>query len=165
MKCYRCHKEEHYRKDCPKHEEDGSHSIEENEESDKQQYSIARNRSRKEIRPPQKYVYASMVAYAPSVAEGIEVGDPVTYKKKAKSMELALWTVVMSEEMESLTRIKLVALYDLELEQLNVKIAFLLGELEEQIFTSPPEGFVIQGKEDHVCLLKKSLYGLKQSPR
>lgn len=28
-----------------------------------------------------------------------------------------------------------------------------------------PKGFVVQGKEDHVCLLKKILYGLKQSPR
>lgn len=28
-----------------------------------------------------------------------------------------------------------------------------------------PEGFEVHGKEDHVCLLKKSLYGLKQSPR
>ena len=28
-----------------------------------------------------------------------------------------------------------------------------------------PERFVVEGKENHVCLLKKSLYGLKQSPR
>ncbi|KAK3041274.1 hypothetical protein RJ639_001376 [Escallonia herrerae] len=59
----------------------------------------------------------------------------------------------------------MVALYDLELEQLDVNIAFLYGELEEQIFMRQPEGFVIQGKEDHVCLLKKSLYGLKKSSR
>ncbi|KAK3001961.1 hypothetical protein RJ639_020920 [Escallonia herrerae] len=59
----------------------------------------------------------------------------------------------------------MVALYDLELEQLDVKTAFLHGELKEHIFTRQAEGFVIQGKEDHVCLLQKSLYGLKQSPR
>ena len=28
-----------------------------------------------------------------------------------------------------------------------------------------PEGFIVQGKENYVCKLKKSLYGLKQSPR
>ena len=59
----------------------------------------------------------------------------------------------------------LVALYDLELEQLDVKTAFLHGNLEEEIYIQQPEGFVVPGKEDHVCRLKKSLYGLKQSPR
>lgn len=59
----------------------------------------------------------------------------------------------------------IVALNNLELEQLDVKTAFLHGNLEEQIYMQQPEGFVVEGKEDHVCLLKKSLYGLKQSPR
>ena len=59
----------------------------------------------------------------------------------------------------------MVAWFNLELEQLDVKIAFLHGELEEQIFMYQSEGFIIEGKEDHVCMLKKSLNGLKQSPR
>eukprot|EP00268_Persea_americana_P042185 TRINITY_DN42208_c1_g1_i1.p1 TRINITY_DN42208_c1_g1~~TRINITY_DN42208_c1_g1_i1.p1 ORF type:complete len:105 (+),score=6.38 TRINITY_DN42208_c1_g1_i1:161-475(+) len=57
------------------------------------------------------------------------------------------------------------AKFNLELEQLDVKTAFLHGELGEQIYMYQPEGFQIHGNEDHVCLLKKSLYGLKQSPR
>jgi len=56
-------------------------------------------------------------------------------------------------------------LYDLELEQLDMKTAFLHGNLEEEIYMQQPEGFVVPGKEDHVCRLKKYLYGLKQSPR
>ena len=59
----------------------------------------------------------------------------------------------------------MVALFDLESEQLDVKTAFLYGELEKQIYKHQPKGFIILGKENHVCLLKKSLYGLKQSPR
>ncbi|GJQ92982.1 retrovirus-related pol polyprotein from transposon TNT 1-94 [Tanacetum coccineum] len=61
--------------------------------------------------------------------------------------------------------LSLVAHHDLELEQLDVKTAFLHGDLEEEIYMSQPEGFVVQGKEDYVCKLRKSLYGLKQSPR
>ncbi|KAG8473450.1 hypothetical protein CXB51_035780 [Gossypium anomalum] len=59
----------------------------------------------------------------------------------------------------------IVAMHDLELEQLDVKTAFLHGELEEDIYMQQPEGFTVSEKEDYVCLLKKSLYGLKQSPR
>ena len=57
------------------------------------------------------------------------------------------------------------AYYDIELEQMDVKTAFLHGSLDEEIFMAQPEGFIERGLEDNVCLLKKSLYGLKQSPR
>jgi len=59
----------------------------------------------------------------------------------------------------------IVASFDLELEQLDVKTDFLHGNLEEQIYMKQPEGFVVEAKEDHACYSKKSLYGLKQSPR
>ncbi|KAK3011603.1 hypothetical protein RJ639_011010 [Escallonia herrerae] len=73
----------------PTDEDDGSHSTEQNEEPQEQQYNIAKNRSRREIRPPQKYVYADMVAYALSVVESIEVEEPVTYKEAIKSTKSA----------------------------------------------------------------------------
>ena len=59
----------------------------------------------------------------------------------------------------------LVALYDLELEQLDVKTTFLHGDLEEKKFMEQPEGFVQNRNKRFVCKLKKSLYGLRQSPR
>ena len=59
----------------------------------------------------------------------------------------------------------LAASLDLEVEQMDVKTAFLHGDLEEEIYMEQPEGFRVKGKEDYVCRLKKSLYGLKQAPR
>ncbi|GAB2296782.1 hypothetical protein Dimus_038440 [Dionaea muscipula] len=56
-------------------------------------------------------------------------------------------------------------MFNLELEQLDVKTAFLNEELDEVIYMCQPEGFVVEGKEDHVCLLKRSVYGLKQASR
>jgi hypothetical protein len=61
--------------------------------------------------------------------------------------------------------LSLAASLDLEIEQMDVKTAFLHGDLEEEIYMEQPEGFRVKGKEDYVCRLKKSLYGLKQAPR
>jgi hypothetical protein len=63
------------------------------------------------------------------------------------------------------TLFSIITMHDYELEQLVVKTAFLHRELEEDIYMNQLEGFVIPGKESLVCRLKKSLYGLKQSPR
>ena len=63
------------------------------------------------------------------------------------------------------TVLALVAREDLELVQLDVKTAFLHGDLHEDLYMEQPAGFVAHGSEDMVCSLRKSLYGLKQAPR
>ncbi|KAL9257688.1 Retrovirus-related Pol polyprotein from transposon TNT 1-94-like protein [Drosera capensis] len=55
--------------------------------------------------------------------------------------------------------------YDMELKHMDVKTIFLYGYLEEIIYMDQPEGFVEPGKEGLICRLKRSLYGLKRSPR
>ena len=48
---------------------------------------------------------------------------------------------------------------------MDVVTAFLNGSLDDEIYMQQPKGYVVPGKEELVCRLKKSLYGLKQSPR
>lgn len=48
---------------------------------------------------------------------------------------------------------------------MDVKIAFLNGELEEEIYMEQLEEFIALGQEKKVCKLVKSLYGLKQAPK
>ncbi|KAG8490975.1 hypothetical protein CXB51_014094 [Gossypium anomalum] len=199
------------------------------------QYSIAKNRTRREIKPPKKYAEADLVAYALNVAEDIDTNqEPSNYSKAVSCEDSKKWMFAMQEEMESLHKnrtwdlvklpkgkkvihckwvfkkkegtleveeprykawlvakgysqipgvdftdvfspvvkhssiqalLGIVAMHDLELEQLDVKTAFLHGELEEDIYMQQPEGFIVSEKEDYVFLLRKSLYGLKQSPR
>ena len=61
--------------------------------------------------------------------------------------------------------IALAALKDWQIHHLDVKSAFLNGEIKEVIYVKQPEGFLVKGKEGWVLRLKKALYGLKQAPR
>jgi len=56
------------------------------------------------------------------------------------------------------------AQYQLILHQMDMSAAFLYGELSEEVYMRQPEGFIEPGKENLICRLKCSIYGLKQSP-
>ena len=71
--------------------------------------------------------------------------------------------VVSFESIRSIAAIA--AQKGLKLHQMDVKTAFLNGELTEEIYLKQPEGFIEKGYEDYVCKLKRSIYGLKQSAR
>ncbi|RVW79759.1 Retrovirus-related Pol polyprotein from transposon TNT 1-94 [Vitis vinifera] len=97
---------------------------------------------------PPKYK-SRLVAKGFSQKEGIDYNEVFSPIVKHKSIRVLL---------------AMVSVFNLELDQLDVKTAFLHGNLEEEIYMKQPEGFVDSEKSNHVCFLKKSLYGLKQSP-
>ena len=89
---------------------------------------------------------ARLVAKGYSQVSGIDFGDIFSLVAKVTSIRLLL---------------SFVAAFDFEVEHMDVKTAFLHGDLEEEIYMKQPESFVVKGKKELVCKLKKSLYGLK----
>jgi hypothetical protein len=63
------------------------------------------------------------------------------------------------------TIIALAAKMKWKLHQMDVKIAFLNGVIEEEVYIDKSQGFEVEDKKSHVFRLKKALYGLKQAPR
>ena len=63
------------------------------------------------------------------------------------------------------TIMTLVAYFDLELHHIDVKIAFLNGNIDEMIYMVQLENFVSKDLKKMVCKLKKFIYGLKQASR
>ena len=61
--------------------------------------------------------------------------------------------------------VAMAAIFNLQIHQMDIKTAFLNGDLNEEIYMDQPECFVEADQESKVCKLTKSLYGLKQAPK
>ncbi|KAL0539385.1 hypothetical protein IC582_023597 [Cucumis melo] len=61
--------------------------------------------------------------------------------------------------------LSIAAFYDYEIWQMDVKTAFLNGNLEKSIYMAQAEGFIKKDQEQKVCKLQKSIYGLEQASR
>jgi len=89
-----------------------------------------------------------LVAKGFSQAEGIDFDE-------------LFFPVVRYETMRLLLTIAI--LEDLDIQSVDVKIAYLYGNLDEKIYMKQPEGFKLPGKENKVWQLRKALYSLKQA--
>ena len=61
--------------------------------------------------------------------------------------------------------LSIVAHFDYEIWQMDVKTTFLNGSLDECIYMVQPDGFIKEGQEHLLCKLNRSIYGLKQASR
>ncbi|GJW06423.1 retrotransposon protein, putative, ty1-copia subclass [Tanacetum coccineum] len=79
------------------------------------------------------------------------------------------WLFKKKTDMDDIRAIRILiaiaAFYDYEIWQMDVKTAFLNGHLSEEVYMTQPEGFVNPKYPNHVCKLKRSIYGLKQASR
>jgi hypothetical protein len=93
---------------------------------------------------------ARLVCKGYAQVEGIDYGETFAPVARMESIRLIL----------AYASSKQIKVY-----QMDVKSAFLNGDLEEEVYMEQPDGFQVQEAEQYVYRLKKALYGLKQAPR
>jgi hypothetical protein len=95
---------------------------------------------------------ARLVARGYTQKEGVDYSLQELYAPTMKGKTLRMLMLLAARD-------------DADVRQFDISVAFLHALLEETVYVSQPEGFVVEGKEDWVYVLDKAMYGLKQSPR
>nr|GEU82949.1 hypothetical protein [Tanacetum cinerariifolium] len=105
-------------------------------------------------------------------SERLQVWELVSCPDKVMLIKLKWIYKVKTNEFGGVVRIEAIHIFvanaankNMMVFQMDVKTAFLYGELNEGVYVSEPEGFVDQDNPSHVYKLKKALYGLKQAQR
>ena len=93
---------------------------------------------------------AWLVAKGYTQKEGVDYEETFSLVAMLKSIRILL---------------SIAAALDYEIWKMDVKTAFLNGYLDESIYMMQPEGFIVEGQEQKVCKLLRSIYGLKQASR
>ncbi|KAL0445007.1 UNVERIFIED_CONTAM: Retrovirus-related Pol polyprotein from transposon RE2 [Sesamum latifolium] len=93
---------------------------------------------------------ARLVAKGHTQRPGVDFEETYSPVAMAKSIQILL---------------AIAAWYGYEIWQMDVKMAFVNGFVEEEIFMDQSKGFTVIGEEQKVCRLQKSIYGLKQASR
>nr|GEU59126.1 hypothetical protein [Tanacetum cinerariifolium] len=112
--------------------------------------------------------------------------DPKTFDEAMKSRDVSFWKKAINDEIDSIIGnntwvlvdlplvaristirllIAIASIHNLIIHQMDVKTAFLNGDLDVEVYMNQPHGFIMPDNENKVCKLIKSLYGLKQAPK
>ncbi|KAL5579868.1 hypothetical protein UlMin_012310 [Ulmus minor] len=173
-----CHLSDEEQQQVPEGEEQEQVETHEEMPTTSSDYQLTRDRSKRQVKPTQRFGYSDFAAFALISFQELNEVEPKTYLEAIKGKQANQWVEAMKEELSSLKKngtwqlvifspvikyttirvmLVLAAHNDWKIEQMDVKTAFLHGDLEETIYMKQPEGFEVKGRQE-MCALYLLLY-------